>query len=599
MTDQKDVTINVKKLIQSKQKQADLEKKLDEASSLATIVIFDLFESTDFRRVHGPRAGLEKAFLHNLTVTEAIESNGGVVAKWMGDGVLGYFTEEKAGDNHPYKALQASVKAIVDLWALNHKLHKTGDEEFHTRVGVSSGVVHFIEEYHSSASLPPNGPFDPMGSTVDLAARLESLADRDVIAIDHETFWGHVAKNENGMEMDALPGVCGESENEILWRRLSLASRRKTDYSPQYAAFFLADNELAASRFAAQGPDPITAEKLKEIAEEECSLKKHKTVVYAAKGIERNAKGFERSVTVFGVCLYPYDAPLQHVPHAQIDTEQMKTALEAGERLFLEERDQEAKADFKAVVANDSRHFLANFRLAQLCYRQGNAEEAAKYLARAEQSIATIPVVWKLGGIIDLESYLQGGQEQSLKLDCAITGFRQGRELAREMQDWRLEQCCATLLAIAYFVRDRETDNAEAVSIRRELDGWVPPTTLMKALFPILKAFEHLRVGGQDRLEHAEKWIRVARSMLEHDDKTRVQRLSECIEKASNALTDGGEDGIEAAKNEIEKGRAISAEDDSTERDAKLFDAAVLKGAALKRLIRQAEHLIGDMKDGL
>ena len=133
-------------------KQAELVKELQLLRGLkkpGTVIFFDLVGSTGYRRRYGSELGLMKAFLHNRTVTEAIERAGGRMVKWMGDGVLGCFSSERCGENHAFQALRAALGALQAIKALNQsdllqtlfsaekgEAYKESDHEVHTKIAL-------------------------------------------------------------------------------------------------------------------------------------------------------------------------------------------------------------------------------------------------------------------------------------------------------------------------------------------------------------------------------------------------------------------------------------------------------------------------------
>ncbi len=130
----------------------------------ACILFADLCGSTEFKRYHSVREGLAKVVQHNEVVRECVEEFGGCVVKYVGDGVMAMFE----GDQSECRALKAGLKTIQQTKMANKRLRWQYPYSMDTKVGIHSGSV-WMFKYE-------NSPEDPQGTTVDIAARLSSLA---------------------------------------------------------------------------------------------------------------------------------------------------------------------------------------------------------------------------------------------------------------------------------------------------------------------------------------------------------------------------------------------------------------------------------------
>ena len=137
-----------------------------------TVMFCDLVGSTplsarldpeDLRRIIGA---------YHRCVTEIVESFGGFVARYMGDGVLVYFGYPQAHEDHAERATRCGL-ALVD------RLPRLGQrDELHARVGVATGLVVVGGEVVEH---------DVAGDTPNLAARLQALAEPDAVVIAAST----------------------------------------------------------------------------------------------------------------------------------------------------------------------------------------------------------------------------------------------------------------------------------------------------------------------------------------------------------------------------------------------------------------------------
>jgi class 3 adenylate cyclase len=149
----------------------ELERTLDSAAKIEqffstlrnqTVIMFvDLVGSTLYKQQRGFFAGLAKTRYHNTTITDVVQSYGGTVVKFIGDGVLCRWDILKSTGN-AYRALNAAIR--IHETFQDHNVDLRGIEKVETRIGLAIGVV---------ANFYGN---DPQGSVVDLAARIQSLA---------------------------------------------------------------------------------------------------------------------------------------------------------------------------------------------------------------------------------------------------------------------------------------------------------------------------------------------------------------------------------------------------------------------------------------
>src|SRR6516162_5793561 len=105
-------------------------------------------------------------------VAETVESFGGFVARYMGDGVLIYFGYPQAHEEDAERAIRCGLAAVDRVSQL--KLA----EELHLRVGIATGLVVVGGEVVEH---------DIVGETPNLAARLQALAEPDTVVIAAST----------------------------------------------------------------------------------------------------------------------------------------------------------------------------------------------------------------------------------------------------------------------------------------------------------------------------------------------------------------------------------------------------------------------------
>jgi class 3 adenylate cyclase len=109
---------------------------------------------------------------YHRCITETVESFGGFVARYMGDGVLAYFGYPRADEHDAERAIRCGLAAVDRVSQL--KLA----ERLHSRVGIATGLVVVGGEVVEH---------DVVGETPNLAAHLQALAEPDSVVIAAST----------------------------------------------------------------------------------------------------------------------------------------------------------------------------------------------------------------------------------------------------------------------------------------------------------------------------------------------------------------------------------------------------------------------------
>src|SRR5215471_5946516 len=109
---------------------------------------------------------------YHRCVTELVESFGGFVARYMGDGVLVYFGYPQAHEDDAERAIRCGLALVGRMPQLNLA------ETLHARIGIATGLVVVGGEVVEH---------DVVGETPNLAARLQALAEPDTVVIGPST----------------------------------------------------------------------------------------------------------------------------------------------------------------------------------------------------------------------------------------------------------------------------------------------------------------------------------------------------------------------------------------------------------------------------
>ena len=112
-------------------------------------------------------------------VAEVIARNDGVIARYMGDGVLAYFGYPQAHEDDAEQATRAGL-ALVDAVA---NLQTDVGTELQVRVGIATGMV-VVGDLTGEGTAKEQGV---IGETPNLAARLQTLAEPGTVLISEST----------------------------------------------------------------------------------------------------------------------------------------------------------------------------------------------------------------------------------------------------------------------------------------------------------------------------------------------------------------------------------------------------------------------------
>jgi class 3 adenylate cyclase/predicted ATPase len=144
---------------------------------------------------------------YHRCVLEIVESFGGFVARYMGDGVLIYFGYPQAHEDDAERATRCGLALVDQVPQLNQR------EELHARVGIATGLVVVGGEIVEH---------DVAGDTPDLAARLQAVAEPDTVVIAASTrrLTGDLFEYRDLGEVE-LKGVAGPV---LAWQALRLSA---------------------------------------------------------------------------------------------------------------------------------------------------------------------------------------------------------------------------------------------------------------------------------------------------------------------------------------------------------------------------------------
>jgi class 3 adenylate cyclase/predicted ATPase len=142
-----------------------------------TVMFCDLVGSTALSARLDPEDLRGIIGAYHRRCAEIIERAGGFVAKYMGDGVLAYFGYPVAHEDDAERAVRAGLDLILAVHGLNV------GSPLQTRIGIATGLVVVGDVVGQGAAQEQA----VVGETPNLAARLQVLAEPDVVVIDAAT----------------------------------------------------------------------------------------------------------------------------------------------------------------------------------------------------------------------------------------------------------------------------------------------------------------------------------------------------------------------------------------------------------------------------
>jgi predicted ATPase/class 3 adenylate cyclase len=215
-----------------------------------TVMFCDLVGSTALSARLDPEDMRQVMVLYHGCIAEVIASYQGIVARYMGDGVLAYFGYPQAHEDDAEQALRAGlvlVDAVPNL--------KTGaDVPLQVRIGIATGVAVVGDLIGEGASQEQA----VVGDTPNLAARLQTLAEPGTVVISASTrrlTGGHFEYRDLG-----AVALKGWAEPIVAWQVLrtsGVESRFEAQHDSKLTPLFGRDEEidllLRRWRFAAEG----------------------------------------------------------------------------------------------------------------------------------------------------------------------------------------------------------------------------------------------------------------------------------------------------------------------------------------------------------
>lgn len=148
-----------------------------------TVVFIDIVGSTPLSERIDPEEFFTVIKNYRDICNEEIRRYGGHIARIIGDGLLAYFGVPQAHENDPERAVRASLAIVAAIKEQTFPLSDGTFVRLGVRIGVNTGVV----VVGSVPGEPPDRQ-EVFGSSVHVAARLQTIADENGVVVGSSTY---------------------------------------------------------------------------------------------------------------------------------------------------------------------------------------------------------------------------------------------------------------------------------------------------------------------------------------------------------------------------------------------------------------------------
>jgi len=147
-----------------------------------TVLFSDIRGFSDFSSRTPAREVVDTLNDYFWAMTHVVMERNGYVDKFIGDGLMAIFRGDDKG-YHPYRAVSAGLKMLECVEELNRERQRLGLWEIRIRIGIHTGeaIIGNIGSYEKM-------DYTAIGSTVNLAQRLEAHARLNTVLISKDTY---------------------------------------------------------------------------------------------------------------------------------------------------------------------------------------------------------------------------------------------------------------------------------------------------------------------------------------------------------------------------------------------------------------------------
>ena len=153
----------------------------EQQRKMATVMFMDIVNSTQMIQNMDPEESMEILDVSLNALAEPIRKYGGHVNRFMGDGFLAVFGLPIARENDPEMAVHAALGILSVCENIAQSLkNERGIKSFRVRIGINTGLIAAGGITESEDTI--------MGSTINLAARLEKAAEPGTILVSKHIY---------------------------------------------------------------------------------------------------------------------------------------------------------------------------------------------------------------------------------------------------------------------------------------------------------------------------------------------------------------------------------------------------------------------------
>lgn len=135
-----------------------------------SVMFVDVRNFTEHSSKHSPQEVVSALNVFFSNAVEMVESHGGMVNKFLGDGFMALFGVGPQSDSHALRAVEAGQAMLCCLHEATSELEQAGWPDFKIGIGVNSGPA-----IVGSIGSPKRQEYTAIGDTVNIAARVEAL----------------------------------------------------------------------------------------------------------------------------------------------------------------------------------------------------------------------------------------------------------------------------------------------------------------------------------------------------------------------------------------------------------------------------------------
>ena len=156
-------------------------QKVTPQRKLATVLFMDIVGSTSITQDLDPEDAMAIMDTALRRLANPVYAHGGRVSHFMGDGFLALFGAPVARENEPEMGIRTGLQILAEAQVYAREVEAQWHiPDFNVRVGISTGLVIIGGDTEAENTV--------IGTTVNLAARLENAAKPGTLLISHHTY---------------------------------------------------------------------------------------------------------------------------------------------------------------------------------------------------------------------------------------------------------------------------------------------------------------------------------------------------------------------------------------------------------------------------